>query len=75
MEPQNTDNIDNPFKEILSAIFFAIRATVHTTLQATPSQLVFGRDHILNIKYEANWKQICKQKQKLISKNDKLENK
>ena len=74
MEPQNTDNIDNPFKGILSAICFAIRATVHTTLQATPSQLVFGRDHLLNIKYEANLKQICKQKQRLINKNNKLEN-
>ena len=74
MEVQNLENIDNPFKGILSAICFAIRATVHTTLQATPSQLVFGRDHILNIKYEANWKQICKQKQKLINKNNKIEN-
>ena len=63
---QNTENIDNPFKGILSAVCFAVRATVHTTLQATPSQLVFGRDHILNIKYQANWKNIRDQKQKLI---------
>ena len=55
---QNTENIVNPFKGILSAICFAVRATVHTTLKATPTQLVFGRDHIFNIKYEANWKHI-----------------
>ena len=39
---------------ILSAAMFALRATYHTTLQATPMQLVFGRDVILN----TNLKQI-----------------
>ena len=72
---QNTENIVNPFKGILSAICFAVRATVHTTLKATPTQLVFGRDHILNIKYEANWKHIRDLKQKMINKNNILENK
>ena len=48
---------------------------MHTTLQATPSQLVFGRDHILNIKYQADWKNICNQKQRLINKNNQIENK
>ena len=33
MEVQNTENVDNPFKGILSAVCFAVRATVHTTLQ------------------------------------------
>merc|ERR1712122_112198 len=73
MEVQDTDNINNPFKGILSAVCFAIRTTVHTTLQATPSQLVFGRDHILNIKFQANWKNICNQKQKLINKDNNNE--
>lgn len=54
---------------------FAVRATVHTTLQASPSQLVFGRDHVLNIKYQANWKQIKDRKQKIINKNNEIENK
>ena len=53
-EVQNTDNIVDLFKGILAAISFAVRATVHTTLKATPTQLVLGRDHILNLKYEAN---------------------
>ena len=74
MEVQNTDNIDDPFQGILSAVCFAIRATAHTTLQATPSQLVFGRDHILNIKYQANWKNILNKKQKMINKNNQQEN-
>ena len=72
---QNTDLIDNPFQGVLAAVSFAIRATVHTTLQATPSQLVFGRDHIMNVKHTANWKNILDQKQKIINKNNHLENK
>ena len=50
-------------------------ATIHTTLTATPMQLVFGRDDILNISYQDNWKLIKDQKQKLIKKNNALENK
>jgi hypothetical protein len=60
---------------ILSSVMFAVRATYHTTLQATPMQLVFGRDAILNIKFEANWDYIKKRKQDLIDYNIKRENK
>ena len=53
---------------------FATRATFHTTLQATPTQLVFGRDAILNSTFEANWKYIKDRKQKLINQNNPKEN-
>ena len=33
---------------ILTAVAFGMRATVHTTSRATPTQLVFGRDAMLN---------------------------
>ena len=46
---------EDPFSGILSAVAFATRATVHTTLDATPSQLVFGRDPIIGTKYLADW--------------------
>jgi RNase H-like domain found in reverse transcriptase/Integrase zinc binding domain/Reverse transcriptase (RNA-dependent DNA polymerase) len=65
---------DDPWEGILAATMFAVRATYHTTLQATPAQLVFGRDAILNIRFEANWNYIKEQKQKLIHKNNKAEN-
>ena len=64
----------NPFGGILAATMFAIRATHHTTLQASPSQLVFGRDAIHNIGFEANWKFIRDRKQEIIRKNNKKEN-
>ena len=65
---------DNPWAGILSATMFAIRATYHTTLQATPAQLVFGRDAILNVQFEANWNLIQQHKQRIIQKNNLKEN-
>ena len=49
---------NNPWSGILAATMFAVRATYHTTLQASPMQLVFGRDAILNIKHVADWEHI-----------------
>jgi transposase InsO family protein len=65
---------ENPWNGILSAAMFALRATYHTTLQATPMQLVFGRDAMLNIKFQADWKLISERKQKLIRQNNMREN-
>jgi hypothetical protein len=53
---------------------FAMRATVHTTTRAMPSQLVFNRDAIWNIPFEADWLKIKNCKTKLIQKNNKWEN-
>ncbi len=44
-----------PWDSILAAMMFAVQTTVHTTLQALPTQLVFGRDAILNIPFEVDW--------------------
>ena len=51
-----------------------MRSTVHTTNQATPTQLVFGRDACLNVSFEADWQYIKARKQKLIQQNNKREN-
>ena len=52
----NVSNIANndPWSGILAATMFAVRAPYHTTLQASPMQLVFGRDAILNNKHVAD---------------------
>ena len=52
---------------------FAIRSTVHTTTQHTPSKLVFGRDAILNINQEVNWQLIKQRKEALINKGNQKE--
>eukprot|EP00957_Ditylum_brightwellii_P137668 10494765-Ditylum_brightwellii.AAC.1 len=57
----------DPWSDILSAVRFATRATVHTTMQATPMKLVFGRDAILNVKHGADWNYI---KQRRFNKKE-----
>jgi len=64
---------ESPWDGIISAAMFALRATYHTTLQATPCQLVFGRDAILNVKFEANWQLIQQRKQKRVHENNTRE--
>ena len=49
---------NDPWSGILAATMFAVRATYHKTLQASPMQLVFGQDSILNIKHVADWEHI-----------------
>ena len=58
----------------LSAAMFALRATYHTTLQASPTQLVFGRDAILNTKFVADWHLIRKHKQRIINESTPMFN-
>ena len=65
---------EDPWKGILTATAFAVRATFHTTLKQTPGQLVFGRDMIFNIQHEANWEYIKQRKQQIINLNNKREN-
>ena len=46
---------DDPWGGILAAVAFALRSTYHTTLQAMPGQLVFGRDMVLNVQHLTDW--------------------
>ena len=66
---------DDPWSGILAATSFAVQIMCHTTLQATPGQLVFGRDMISNTLFIADWGAIKIRKQIIIYKNNKLENK
>eukprot|EP00978_Attheya_sp_CCMP212_P045378 scaffold343876_cov75-Attheya_sp.AAC.1 len=58
-ELEDTDD-DDPFDGILSAVAWESRSTYHTTLKATPGQLVFGRD--------ADWHNTTEQTEKDRSK-------
>ena len=62
---------NDPWSGILAATMFAVRANYHTTLHASPMQLVFGRDTILKIKHVADWEHIRQQKQLRINHNNK----
>ena len=67
-------NEDEPWKGILSAVAFAVRSTLHSTLKKTPGQLVFGRDMMLNIQHQADWEYIKQRKQNKINENNRREN-
>lgn len=54
-------------------LLFGLRATYHTTSQATPMQMVYNRDAILNIKFQADWK-VIKEKTKIIAWNNQKQN-
>ena len=49
-------------------------ALYHTTLQATPGELVFGRDMILPIRFKTNWAILAQRKQAKINKFNAHEN-
>ena len=72
---------DNPYLDsddlwlgILTAASFPMCSMYHTTLCATPGQLVFGRDMILNMQYLADLTVIKACMQQLIHKNNIIEN-
>ena len=58
----------------LSATAWAIRSTVHTTLDSTPGQLIFGRDMLLPIQLKTDWARIRQRKQDIIDYNVRREN-
>ena len=53
---------------------YAMRATVHTTLKATPGSLVYQRDMILNIPVVADLLNITARRQQLIDERTMAEN-
>ena len=72
---QSRDDLEGgSFDGLLSAVGFAMRATIHTTMRATPMQLVFGRDAIHNIRFEADWQYIKERRQHTIQQNNHKEN-
>ena len=51
-----------------------IQALYHSTSQATPAQIVFGRDMLFNMKKVINWQLITKNKRKQIAQDNTREN-
>jgi hypothetical protein len=62
------------WKGVLSAVRFAMHATFHTTMRAMPMKLVYGRNTIHNICFEADWKYIKARPQQVIRRNNEHEN-
>ena len=65
---------DDPFGTMLASVAWAVRASYHSTLQATPAQLVFNRDIVMSMAHAVNWKDITERKQAQIAKDSHREN-
>jgi len=63
-----------PWGKILSPVAWAIRASYHSMLKATPGELVFGQDMIFNMNKVVNWQLAEKQKQDQIIRDNIREN-
>ena len=73
LKNQVFDYID-PFGELLASVAWAIRASYNSTTNATPAQLVFGRDMIFNLQTMVDWKALSIRKQKLVDAANLREN-
>ena len=60
----------NPWGPYLNAAAYAIRSTYHTTLEATPAQLVFGSDMVLPIRFVTDWAVLAERNQKEMRCNN-----
>ena len=67
------DYIDT-WGETLAYIAWAIRASYHHTIKATPDQPVFGRDMISNVTSVVDWRVITAGKQQQVNINNVQEN-
>ena len=65
---------NGPFEAFLALTVYTIRNTFQITIQAKPSQLVFGQDMVLPIKLTPDWATIALHKQACISQSNKKEN-
>ena len=70
-------SLANPKVEIsqlCTDVVWAIRASYHTTLGATPGAAIFGRDMLFGIPFLADWSDIGRRRQQLVDKANKREN-
>jgi hypothetical protein len=59
---------------IVAPVRRALNSTYHTSLDATPGQLAYGRDMIMPTRYLANWHTIRQRRQAVTDKNNAVEN-
>ena len=76
---------ENPplkYEEVSTLVFrkcmaaqYAIRSTVNMTLKHTPGELAFGRDMLMPVPSQIDWKQLLSRKQDVITQANVRENK
>ena len=74
LESRDLTPAEQTFEPFLTSCAYAIRSTYHTTLNASPGQLVFGRDMVMPIRFKADWALIAQRKQDVINQSNAREN-
>ena len=76
-----TQDLDNhefdpvdPWGDILAELAWAVRSLYHRTLDATPGQLVFGRDMLFDMLFTPDWNEIRARKRAQVLKDNEREN-
>ena len=64
----------DPFGSIQASVAWAVRSSYNNSTDATPAQLVFGRDMMFNLSTLVNWKDLSIKKQALVDKANLREN-
>jgi Integrase zinc binding domain len=60
---------------VLQNVAYGLRATYHSSIAASPGQLVVGRDMVINSIYLVNWKNLATRRQTQIHHKNVSENK
>jgi hypothetical protein len=64
----------DPWSQILANCAWAIRSTAYSILDATPAQIVFGRDMLFDLSFTTNYNELKNKKQKASDLNADREN-
>ena len=67
--PQTYQEATDLIDQALSTAQYAVRASVHSTLKATPGSIAFSRDMLLNIPLIADFEMLRQKRQALIDRN------
>ena len=73
--PEETFDYLDPFGHILASVAWAVRASYNSSTDATPAQLVFGRDMMFNLQTLVDWKELSLKKQQTTDVANLRENK
>ena len=65
---------EDPWSGILSKLTWAIRSTSHSSLNATPGQIAFGRDMLYDLAFTVNWSNLKAKKLRRRQVNNEQEN-
>jgi transposase InsO family protein len=75
MEQHKRKCDDITINAVLQSVAYGLRATYHSSLAASPGQVIFGRDMIINAVYLANWNDYATRRRNQIHHNNTSENK